>query len=71
MPALEMKVLRPLISQPPSWRSARVRMPTGVGAGVGLGEAEGAEHPALGQRSQPPLALRVAAEQVAAAASRW
>ena len=27
VPALEMKVLRPLISQPPSRRSARVRMP--------------------------------------------
>ena len=27
MPALEMNVLRPLISQPPSRRSARVRMP--------------------------------------------
>ena len=35
----------------------------GVGAGVGLGEAEGAEGPALGQRSQPALPLLVVAEQ--------
>ncbi|MEZ5143481.1 MAG: hypothetical protein R2726_13320 [Acidimicrobiales bacterium] len=62
VPALEMKVLRPLTSQPPSLRSARVLMPR-VGAGVGLGEAERAEGPALGQRSQPPVALVVGAEE--------
>ena len=64
MPALEMKVLRPLISQPPSRRSARVRDPAGVGAGVGLGQPERAEGAALGQRPQPSLPLRVVAEQV-------
>ena len=36
----------------------------GVGAGVRLGEPEGAEHPSLGQRAQPALALGVVAEQV-------
>ncbi len=35
----------------------------GVGAGVGLGESEGPEGAALSQRSQPPLALLVVAEQ--------
>ena len=42
-----------------------------VGAGVGLGQAERAEHASLGQRPQPALALRVVAEEVAAAATRW
>ena len=35
----------------------------GVGTGVGLGQAEGPERPALGQRSQPALPLLVVAEQ--------
>ena len=64
VPALEMNVLRPLISQPPSRRSARVRIPRGVRAGVGLGEPEGAQHASLGERSQPALSLGVVAEQV-------
>ena len=51
VPALEMNALRPLISQPPSWRSARVRDAACVGTGVGLGESEGAEHPTLGERA--------------------
>ena len=63
VPALEMKVLRPLITQPPSWRSARVRMPRASEPGIGLGEAERAERPPLGQRAQPALALRVVAEE--------
>ena len=70
VPALEMNVLRPLISQPPSRRSARGADAAGVGAGVGLGEPERAERASLGERSQPALALRVVAEQVAAAATR-
>ena len=37
--------------------------PPGVGAGVGLGEPERAEGAALGQRTQPPVALGVVAEQ--------
>ena len=35
-----------------------------VGTGVGLGQTERTEGASLGQRSQPPLALRVVAEQV-------
>ena len=35
----------------------------GVGTGVGLGQAEGAERPALRQRSEPALPLLVVAEQ--------
>ena len=35
----------------------------GVGAGVGLGQPERTEHPTLGERSQPTLALVVVAEQ--------
>ena len=64
VPALEMNVFRPLISQPPSRRTARVRDAARVGAGVGLGQTERAEDASLGQRSQPALALRVVAEEV-------
>ena len=35
-----------------------------VGSGIGFGEPERAEHPSLGQRSQPTLPLSVVAEQV-------
>ena len=64
VPALEMNVLRPLISQPPSRRSARVRDAARVGTGVGLGEAERAERASLGERPEPALALVVVAEEV-------
>ena len=69
-PALEMNVLRPLISQPPSRALGPGADAAGVGAGVGLGQPERAERASLGQRSQPALALRVVAEEVAAAATR-
>ena len=64
VPAFEMNVLRPLMSQPPSLRHRPGLDAPGVGAGVGLGEPEGTERPALGQRPQPALALLVVAEQV-------
>ena len=64
VPALEMNVLRPLISQPPSRRTARVRMPRASEPASGSVEPERAERASLGQRSQPPLALRVVAEEV-------
>ena len=38
--------------------------PACVGAGVGLGQTERAEHASFGQRSQPALSLFVVAEQV-------
>ncbi len=63
VPALEMKVLRPLISQPPSRRFGPGADAAGVGAGVGLGQAEGTEGAPLGQGPQPPLALLVVAEE--------
>ena len=63
VPALEMKVLRPLISQPPSLALGPRADAAGVGAGVGLGQPERTERPPLGQRAQPPLALRVVAEE--------
>ena len=70
VPAFEMNVLRPLISQPPSRALGPRADAAGVGAGVGLGEAEGAERPALGQRAQPALPLLRRCRTGAAAASR-
>ena len=63
VPALEMKVLRPLITQPPSLAHGAGADAAGVGAGVGFGQAERAEHAAFGQRAQPALTLGVVAEE--------
>ena len=59
-----MNVLRPLIEPAAVTPFGPRADPAGVGAGIGLGEPERAEDPALGQRPQPALALRVGAEQV-------
>ena len=64
VPALEMNVLRPLISQPPSRRTARVRMPRASEPASGSVRPNAPSAAALGQRSQPALALRVVAEEV-------
>ena len=64
VPALEMKVLRPLISQPPSRRRARVRMPRASEPASGSVSPNAPERPPLGQRPQPALALGVVAEEV-------
>ena len=63
VPALEMNALRPLINQPPSCLIGPGRDAAGVGAGVGLRQAEGTEHTAFSEWSQPALALLVVAEQ--------
>ena len=49
----EIHIFWPLIRQPPSIFSARVRIDDGVRAGVGLGEAEAAERLAGAQPRQP------------------
>ena len=62
--------LRP-VDQPAAVAPLRLRADAArVGAGVGLGQTERAQDAPFGQRPQPALALRVVAEQVAAAASR-
>ena len=64
VPALEMNVLRPLISQPPSRAHGPRADAARVRTRVGLGQTERAERASLGQRPQPALALRVVAEEV-------
>ena len=64
VPALEMNVLRPLISQPPSRRSARVLIPRASDPASGSVRPNAPSDAPFGQRPQPALALRVVAEQV-------
>ena len=64
VPALEMKVLAPLMQPAAVAPLGPGADAPGVGAGIGLGEPEGAERTALGQRAQPALPLVVVAEEV-------
>ena len=61
VPALEMNILWPLITHPPSRGSARVRMHLRR-CPLALGQPECAERLALRQRPQPPLALLIVTE---------
>ena len=55
----------PPVDRPPTVSGVRPGLDAaGVGAGVRLGQAEGAEGSPLGERPQPPLALRGVPEQV-------
>ena len=58
-----MNVFAPLTTQPPSTRSARVRIGGDVGAGVGLGDRERRDLLAADRGREPALLLRLGAER--------
>ena len=64
MPALVMNCLAPLTVHSPSSSLARGAHVAGVGAGLGLGQAEGGEALAAAQPRQPFVLLLVAAPEV-------